>query len=281
MHTPVLLKDVIAGLKVQANGWYIDATVGEGGHLKEILRRGGRVLGIDWDENQVKNAKSRLRQRDFGGQVKVVQGNFADIREIAKSNDFFPVDGILLDLGLSYEQIEKSGKGFSYKRSNEKLDMRLSQDVKIKAVDLINKLNQKELYEIFAKNSEEVNSWAIAKAIVSARNLKRIIKVGDLIAAIKKAVPRASEQILARIFQALRMEVNSELKNLTKGLAGGLEILKEGGRLLVISFHSVEDRVVKRFIKENKQSFSLEELIKGKKALKYERSAKLRIIEKK
>lgn len=278
MHTSVLLKEVVDGLKVKDNGLYIDATVGEAGHLEEILKLGGKVLAIDWDKNQVESAKLKVKSYK---NAKLVVGNFANIGKIAKKNDFFPVDGILFDLGLSYEQIDKSGRGFSYKRLNEELDMRLNTNLKIKAIGLINSLNQKELYEIFAKNSEEINSWAIAKAIISARNIKRIASVEDLTAAIKAAVPGASEQVFARIFQALRIEVNSELKNLERGLRRGLEILKSGGRIIVISFHSVEDRIVKRFIKENKESFSFEQLIKGKKHLKHERSAKLRIVEKK
>lgn len=278
MHTPVLLKEAIQGLKVKDNGLYIDATVGEGGHLKEILKLGGKVLGIDWDESQVKSAKLKVKSY---GNVKLVVGNFADVKKIAQKYNFFPVDGILFDLGLSYEQIEKSGRGFSYKRLDEELDMRLSLNLKIKAADLVTSLSEKELYEVFAKNSEELNSWAIAKTIVSARNLKKIVSVSDLIKTIKVAVPRASDKVLARVFQALRVEVNNELKNLEKGLEEGLEILKRGGRLVVISFHSVEDRVAKRFIKKNKKSFLLEQLIKGKKGLRYERSAKLRIVEKK
>lgn len=275
MHTPVLLQEVIEGLQVKSGGLYIDATVGEGGHLKKILKKGGKVLGIDWDENQVKHLT--LNVQHFKN-TKIIYGNFADIARIAEENNFHPVDGIIFDLGLSMEQIENSGRGFSYKRLNEALDMRINNDLKVKASDLVNSLNQEELYEIFSKYSEEINSRSIAKGIVRARYLKKIATVNDLISIINNTTGKKDNKIKARIFQALRIAVNNELVNLKKGLSGALSILKKGGRIIVISFHSLEDRVVKRFIRENKLKQINKKVITGKEEFRFERSAKMRII---
>jgi len=274
MHTPVLLQEAVNGLKVKKNGLYIDATFGEGGHAREILKQGGKVLGIDLDINQIRNSIPIISGRN----LKLVQGNFANIEEIAKENDFFRVDGILFDLGLSMNQIDSSGKGFSYRRINEPLDMRIDPNLEETAEDLVNSYSEDQLYEIFAKFSEELNSRAIAGAIVFTRRIKKIRKVGDLLTVIKKTVKINEEQASKRIFQALRIKVNNELENLKQGLKGSLKILQQEGRIVVISFHSLEDRIVKNFIRDNQLDQINKKVIIGDQNISFERSAKLRII---
>ncbi len=274
MHTPVLLDETLEALRIERGRLYIDATVGEGGHFKKILEKGGRVLGIDWDEKQIENLDLRIKNEN----AVLVTGNFKNIEKIAEENGFYPVDGVLFDLGLSYGQIEKSGRGFSYKQTDDLLDMRLSLNIKTKASDLINSLSEEELYDVFAKNSEEINSRAISQTIVGARRVKKIVKVADLIKAIKKAIGRDEQKILARIFQALRIEVNKEFKNLKMGLKGSLKILRPGGKIVVISFHSLEGRIIKKFIQENRNLIMEDKLIKSKSNMGFERSAQLRVI---
>jgi len=269
-HTPVLLQQAIENLNIKKGGLYIDATFGEGGYSQEIIKRGGKVLAIEIDEDQIFNFQFSIFN------LRIVQGNFAEIEKIAKENNFFPVDGVVFDLGLSMRQIEESGRGFSYKCFAEPLDMRIDTNLTVKASDLINSLTENQLYEIFAKNSEELNSRAVAKNIVYARHLKPIKTVADLIFSIDKAIDKKDKRVYQRIFQALRIEVNQELDNLKRGLAGSLKILKKGGRLVVISFHSLEDRIVKNFVREKKLNFFQKKLIRGERS--FERSAKLRTI---
>ncbi|MBI2051289.1 16S rRNA (cytosine(1402)-N(4))-methyltransferase RsmH [Candidatus Roizmanbacteria bacterium] len=296
MHSPVLLQNAIEALEIKRNGLYIDATLGEGGHLDEMLKRKARVLAIDWDEEQIEREKGKRKREK---EVAFVVANFADIEKIAKEYGFFPADGVLFDLGLSYGQIEGSGRGFSYvlfdlglsygqiegsgrgfsyRRLEEPLDMRISTSLEKSAADLVNKLSQQDLYEIFTKNSEEVDSWAIAQGIVRARRIKPIKRVGDLVEVINAAAKRKSVGTHARIFQALRIAVNNEFENLKEGLAGAETILKIGGRLVVITFHSLEDRIVKRFMRR-KTLRDIGKKIRGGRA-PFERSAILRVAEK-
>ncbi|OGK10026.1 16S rRNA (cytosine(1402)-N(4))-methyltransferase [Candidatus Roizmanbacteria bacterium RIFCSPHIGHO2_01_FULL_35_10] len=210
--------------------------------------------------------------------IVLVQGNFKDIEKLAKENNFFPVDGILFDLGLSMYQLKKSGRGFSYKNLAEPLDMRISSAIESKASYLINNLEQNELYEIFARYGEEINSLAISKTVVRARSLKPIEKVGDLLQIIDEATGEKDNKTYARIFQALRISVNNELENLKKVLEGSLKILRKKGRLVVISFHSLEDRIVKQFINNNNLKQINKKLIKSTNRSNFERSAKMRVI---
>lgn len=276
MHTPVLLKEAVDGLNIRSGGKYIDATVGEGGHLFEIVKKGGRVLGIDLDKDQIQRLTLNVKRLT---NIKLVVGNFAEIEKIAKDNGFFPVDGVLFDLGLSMAQIRNSGRGLSYKNRQEPLDMRLSFENEITAADLVNSLSEDELYELFAKYSEELNSRSVAQAVAGAGRLKKIITVVDLIKVIDGVVKKDREKVYARIFQALRIEVNHEIENLKKGLQGALKILKKRGRISIISFHSVEDRVIKRFITENKLNQINKNVIKSSSGRNFERSAKLRVIQ--
>lgn len=273
MHTPVLLQQAIENLNIKKDGFYIDATLGEGGYSHAILEKGGKVLAIDLDKNQLTSS----RVNGLTG-LKLIEGNFADIEKIAKKNSFFPVDGIIFDLGLSMAQMTDSGRGFSYKKDNEPLDMRMSDRIKKKASDLVNSLKVEDLYQILAGNSEELKSREIALEIVRRRQIKKISTVSDLIHVIDRAAGEKNNRVYRRIFQALRIEVNDEFNNLKKGLVGAVSILKKDGRILVISFHSLEDRIVKNFVKNNQLNFLEKKPIVNKFGPSYERSAKLRII---
>lgn len=275
MHTPVLLKEVIQNLQVKPQGLYIDATYGEGGYTREILNQKGRVLALDWDPDQVQKAKSKIQNAE---NLIIIEGNFADIEEIANKNNFYPVDGIVFDLGLSLDQIKSSGKGLSYNKLDEELDMRLNIETEEKANDLINSLNSEALYEIFSRYSEEINSRPIADAIVLARKSRKINKVSDLIRIIDQVIGSSDRRVYARIFQALRIAVNSELENLKAGLKGAINILKPDGRIAIVSFHSIEDRIVKNYVRANHLKLFNKKVIKGDYRLKFERSAKLRVI---
>lgn len=261
MHTPVLLKEAVDALSVRRGGKYIDATYGEGGHSQEIARSGGAVLAIEWDDTKIKNSK-------------LVWGNFKDIEKIAKENKFAPVDGVLFDLGLSMEQLKDGGRGFSYKKNDEPLDMRINSNLKVKASDIVNSYKLEELYDTLTRNSEEVDSWAIAHAIVKTRRIKKIMTVGEIIDVLKKM--GKGESAFRRIFQALRIEVNDEFDNLKKGLKGAKSILNSKGRIVVISFHSLEDRIVKKFIKSENMKLITPAVVRSKSNLKFERSAILR-----
>lgn len=281
IHTPVLVDEVIKGLKVKKGGRYIDATFGEGGDTERIIQAGGRVLAIDWDKDQLAIVRKRF-QKIKG--LTIVEGNFIHLDQIGKRYGFVPVEGILFDLGLSLRQIKKSGRGFSYQRREEPLDMRISSRVKDKAEDLINSLSEKELYEILARYSEEVYSRSISRAIVRSRSLKKIRLVGDLIRVIDKGTKLKNSQlrkrVYQRVFQAFRIAVNKELVNLEKGLERSLKIVKKNGRIVVLSFHSLEDRVVKKFIGRHRQQLVeiTKKVMKKGEGEIFERSARLRVI---
>ncbi len=262
MHHPVLLQAVLDNLNVKPGGKYIDATLGEGGDTMAILEHGGNVLAIDMDENQIAKFKNK--------NAICVQDNFKDIEKIAKENDFYPVDGIVFDLGLSMRQLNESGRGFSFKKIHEPLDMRMNTDEEETAADLVNGLNKDGLYELFASYSEDLNSRIIAEKIVESRIRRRIKTVGDLIAVIDKAIGRKDQGTYRRIFQALRIAVNHELDNLRQGLSGALNLIGVEGRIVVVTFHSLEDRIVKKY--------GGGQLVKGDRNLQFERSAKLRVI---
>lgn len=263
MHTPVLLNEVIEGLRVVPKGLYVDGTYGEGGHAQAISAKGGKVLGIDLDEAQVTKSKQ--------GSIRVVQGNYAEISQIAKKEAFFPVDGVLLDFGLSMEQLSHSKRGFSYKHGEEPLDMRIDGvSADYSAADIVNRYSREELTDMFSRNAEQLGGNVLANAIKSGG---RVETVADLV----DRLGSESESTLKRVFQALRIEVNHEFENIKAGIEGAYEITKEGGRIVVISFHSVEDRIVKQWARAK----GLKEIKKQKGgAHAFERSAVLRIYQK-
>lgn len=251
-HTPVLLEEVLEGLGVKEGGMYIDATIGGGGHTVEILKFGGRVLGIDADIEAIKfsteNVKCQMTNVKWKEYCTIVQGNFRDIEQIAKANGFENVDGILFDLGVSSHQIDTPARGFSYRFSDAPLDMRLGDTINLTAAEIINTYSEEELYEIFARYGEEQLARPIAHAVVSTRHMKPMVITGHLVDVISHLV-RDKNHLCAtcsRVFQAIRIVVNDELTALKEGLEGAGGLLKPGGRLAVISFHSLEDRVVKQ-----------------------------------
>lgn len=270
MHTPVFKDEAVKALAVDKNKKYIDATFGEGGHSKEILKLGGKVLGIEWDEEKLKVKSEKFKVYK---NLKLVWGNFADIEKIAKEYDSVPVDGVLFDLGLSMEQLARSKRGFSFKNKDEPLDMRISNSLENTASDIINSSSPRQLYEIFASNSEEINSWAIAQAIFRARLVKKIELVGDLV-----EIVGPQESVLRRIFQALRIAVNNEFDNLKEGLNGALKILQKQGRIVIITFHSLEDRIVKKFVKGHQLRLLTKKPITKATKKTFEYSAKMRVI---
>ncbi len=245
-HIPVMVEEVMTFLRCEAGRTYVDATLGGGGHASEILKRStpdGVVIGIEWDEDALAEARNVLMP--FGDRVKIFRENFIHLPDFMRAES---VDGILLDLGLSSIQVEKEERGFSFKGEGP-LDMRMDQRVNQTAADLINRLSLEELEYILFHYGEE--SWAkkIAKAIVQGREREPIRTTQTLRKVVYRAIPRRfhSRRIdpATKTFQALRIRVNDELENLRKILETGWKILKKGGRMCIISFHSLEDRMVK------------------------------------
>lgn len=242
-HVPVLLREAVDMLQVKSGEKYIDATLGFGGHAKEILKRKGVLLGIDRDSENFDVLRADFAQFDSDS-WKIVQGNFADIENIAINESFSDVSGVLFDLGISSWQLNKSARGFGYRTSidnDEKLDMRMDQGQDITATYVVNKYSLEELYEVFSKYGELRDAKRIASLIMRVRPIST---VGELTSAISSI--DGSGNLLARMFQALRIEVNQELSAIRSGLDGARNVLNVRGRLLVISFHSLEDRLVKQ-----------------------------------
>jgi len=248
IHIPVLYQEALAGLQPRPGGRYIDCTVGGGGHARGILELSspdGQLLGIDIDPLAIEIAAERLR--DYTSRFTLVNANFANLMEIVERHDFHPVDGILFDLGVSSLQLEQGERGFSFQREGP-LDMRFDLEGEQTAADLVNCLPEEELAEILLRYGEERQARRIARAIVSHRPLTTTRELAEVV---RRAVPRRGKiHPATKTFQALRIAVNDELENLAKALPQAVEILAPGGRLVVISFHSLEDRIVKRFFRD-------------------------------
>jgi len=257
-----MVEEVLEGLQVAPGKRFIDATYGGGGHASEIVRRGGEVLGIDVDPDTGPHA---------------VHGNFRNIEEIAKKEGFSEVDGILFDLGVSSHQLDTGDRGFSYRFVDAPLDLRFNQNEGETAAELLKRVSEDELYEILATFGEEEHSRAIATAIVRARRVSPVRTTGDLLKIIGK-------KTASQVFQALRIVVNDELNALKEGLHGAKDLLKPNGRLAVISFHSLEDRIVKLYFKTDAwKLITKKPIVPGHEEIKVNkraRSAKLRIAEK-
>lgn len=253
-HKPVLLKETIDFLDVKPGEVYIDCTVGGGGHALQIIKKGGCVFGLDCDSEAVDFAKKYLQSVCPGTFFKIIYGNFANLENLIKKNKIANPAGILFDLGTSLHQLKTKGRGFSFLK-DEPLDMRMDNNLSVKAVDLINGLTQKELNELFSRLGEEKLSLAIANAVVCARRLRPIKTTGQLAkiclsAYRKKYKTRSKIHPATKVFQALRIAVNDELSNLKQALPQALKILKNKGRLVVISFHGLENKIVKDFFKQ-------------------------------
>lgn len=288
-HKSVLLKEAVDFLNVKKGERYIDATLGGGGHTREILRKGGVVLGIDQDPAALNFVKGSFEKEIEKGSLKIIHGNFSQLKEISVKEDFREIAGILLDLGTSNWQLEEQERGFSFSKEAP-LDMRMSPDLAVTAKDLVNALNEGELYELFTKYGEESFARPIARAIVTYRIKvsKQIETTRELSELIERVVGRREKiHPATRVFQALRIAVNDELNSLREVLPQAVSLLKNEGRLVVISFHSLEDRIVKEFFKEHEgkelKVLTKKPLVASEEEVKENpkaRSAKLRTAEK-
>ena len=281
-HTPVLQDTVIEALHIAKGKRYIDATGGEGGHTQAIVAAGGSVLVLDADPDQA----SKLVQTLSGLPVTVIHGNFRSIDMIAQQSGYTSVDGVLFDFGLSMMQLESSGRGFSYRKQEEPLDMRLDPKQEGTAASLIASKTEDELYDLLAKNAEEYYSQSIAHGIIRQEKNGGMQRVKDLILAIDSSIPETidmhtKEHIYARIFQALRIAVNDEYGAIREGVAGAVRILKPNARLVTITFHSGEDRLIKQMTKTMPLSIIPVEQKRAHERRSFERSARVRVYEKK
>jgi len=283
MHIPVLKKEVLEFLNPQPNENFIDCTINGGGHAVAILEKTspkGKILGIDRDEEQIKNLK--LKIKNWEKRIIPICGNFADLKKIAQEQKFDKVNGILFDLGMSSWHLEESGRGFTFLK-DEPLDMRYNsenQKSKIKnqnyitAERIVNEYPREEIERILREYGEERYSRKIAKTILENRPIKTTLEL-------VKIIKRARVYSFSRIFQALRIAVNQEFDSLEKGLKQAEEVLAPKGRLAVISFHSLEDRIVKNFFKNsNLKILTKKPIIPSKQEIKENlrsRSSKLRV----
>jgi 16S rRNA (cytosine1402-N4)-methyltransferase len=293
-HTSVLLQETISALNIKNEEKYIDATLGGGGHSGEIVKHGGLVLGIDADWEAIKfveeNSKSEIRN----SKLTIVKGNFRDIDKIAEEKGFENSAGIIFDLGVSSNQIDNSERGFSYLKSGP-LDMRMDQELGVKAADLVNALGRRELYDLFRTLGDEHHAHDISERIIARRKLELFETTDDLVTVLAESYGFSNISDFARatsgkkVFQALRIAVNDELGSLRQALPKALKLLKRQGRLVVISFHSLEDGIVKKEFRrfENEEQgvvITKSPIEAGKVEVlnnSRSKSAKLRIFEKK
>ncbi len=252
-HIPVLQKEVIQYLAPEPNENFIDGTIGEGGHTLALLEKNGpkgKVLGIDADPEIIKNTKYYIQNTPYKKRIILVCDNFVNLREITKKEGFHSVSGILFDLGMSSWHLETSNRGFSFLR-NEPLDMRYNPQNPLTAEKILNFWSETEIEKILKEFGEERFAQIIAKGIVKERRINPIKTTSYLVKIIEKVIPNRYKHqrihFATRTFQALRIAVNDELNNLEKALPQAMEILNRNGRLVVISFHSLEDRIVKNF----------------------------------
>lgn len=248
-HTPVMVPEILKFLNVSSGGRYIDCTLGEGGHTKTILEAshpGGEVLGIDADHEAIEVSKSRLES--YGERFIYSNNNFKDLKKVAMKSNFIPCHGILFDLGVSSLQLDKESRGFSFRRKAP-LDMRFSINQTLTAKDVVNTFSESEIADILFQFGEERRSRKIAKLIVQNRPIKNADELSDLI---KKNLRQTNYKInpSTKTFQALRIYINEELNALSRALDQALEIVGVGGRIAIISYHSLEDRIVKNFFKK-------------------------------
>lgn len=253
-HVSVLLNEAVDGLKIKENGIYVDGTLGGGGHSSEIVKHiaGGRLIGIDQDTDAIKAASKRLEE--YKDRFTAVHSNFYNVRVVLDDLGIDKADGFLLDLGVSSYQLDEAERGFSY-MNDAPLDMRMNRDNEYSAWDVVNKKSEKELNDIIFNFGEEKWARRIAQFIVSEREIKPIDTTFELVEVIKKAVPKGARRDgphpAKRTFQAIRIEVNSELSILDKTVDDMVASLNTGGRLCIITFHSLEDRIIKNAMKRH------------------------------
>ena len=248
-HTPVMVPEIMNALDVQPGGRYIDGTLGEGGHSKSILTAaepGGQVLGLDADAEAISVATERLAE--FGDSFLALNVNFRDVRATALRYEFVPVHGVLFDLGVSSLQLDRESPGFSFRRSDP-LDMRFSFDQKITASDIVNGYAESELADLIFHLGEDRAARRIAREIVRNRPINTSLELAEVV---EKANPRRGRKThpATQTFQAIRIAVNDELSALESALEQAVSLLGQGGRMAVISYHSLEDRIVKNFIRK-------------------------------
>lgn len=254
-HKSVLLKETVDGLHIKPDGIYVDGTLGGGGHSYEVCTRlgeKGSIIGIDQDEAAIEAAGVRLK--DFGGRVTIVRSNYCDMKSQLHELGVDKVDGIMLDLGVSSYQLDTAERGFSY-REDAPLDMRMDRRQKMTARDIVNDYSEMEICRVIQDYGEDKFAKNIARHIVKERGRKSIETTGELTEIIRHAIPmkyqKKSGHPAKRTFQAIRIELNRELEVLRDSLDDMIEILNPGGRLCIITFHSLEDRIVKQAFKKN------------------------------
>ena len=285
-HNPVMINEVIEFLNPQKGKVYIDATLGDGGYTKAILEKNPEIEVIAIEQNSESLERAKVNLKDFQDKIIFVHDNFKNIKDVANGLGYLEISGVVYDLGLASWQIEKSNIGITFSK-NEPLDMRLDDSKKnlTTASEILNKFSAKKIADILYKYGDVRKSWAVARRIEISRTRQPIIYTNDLIEILGTKNPK----ILAPVFQALRIYVNQELENLTKSLDGAMELVEDGGKIIVVSFHSGEDRIVKNIFRErkgNKKDIkiltkkpvlpSFEEIALNSRA----RSAKLRALEK-
>lgn len=280
MHVPVLLNETMDLLVTNPAGIYIDGTLGRGGHATEILKRlspEGRLIGLDRDAEAIEETKAILKP--FGDRANRIHGNFADMKKLCGQIGVTEVDGVLLDLGVSSPQLDVAERGFSFAKDGP-LDMRMDRTQGRSAADLVNEDDEETLANLIFRLGEERDSRRIARAIVLARQQGRIERTLELAEIVERAKGgrRGPIHPATQTFQALRMAVNAELESLDAGLEAGLSMLREGGRIAVITFHSLEDRPVKEFFKRH--TVKRESLQQGGEKLVYDEPA-VRLLTKK
>ena len=255
VHKSVLLKETIDGLKIKPDGIYVDGTLGGGGHASEVARRlsdKGSIIGIDQDAAAIEAAGIRLK--DFGEKVTIVRSNYCDMKSQLGKLGIDKVDGIVLDLGVSSYQLDTAERGFSY-REDAPLDMRMDTRQKMTARDIVNDYEERELYRVIRDYGEDKFAKNIAKHIVAARQKAPIETTGQLTEIIRASIPmkfqKKSGHPAKRTFQAIRIELNQELEVLKNSLDAMIDLLNPGGRLCIITFHSLEDRIVKSAFRKN------------------------------
>ncbi|HUW45306.1 MAG TPA: 16S rRNA (cytosine(1402)-N(4))-methyltransferase RsmH [Dehalococcoidia bacterium] len=248
VHVPALLDEVIAGLQAQRGGYFVDCTVGLGGHAAAILKKispSGRLLGIDTDPEAIKVSQDKLS--DYGEAVTLVNDDFVNLEAICRRYHFHPVDGILFDLGVSSLQLDTAERGFSF-QLDAPLDMRFNPGQGLTASDIVNSFSEQELAKLIERYGEERHSRRIARYIVQNRPIATTVELAHLVEQASGG-KRAKIHPATRTFMALRIAVNSELQNLELALKQTIDLLRPGGRLTVISYHSLEDRIVKQFMR--------------------------------
>jgi 16S rRNA (cytosine1402-N4)-methyltransferase len=289
IHQPVLIREVLELLVTRPDGLYIDATTGAAGHATAVLEKltpEGRLLGLDWDPEMLKIAEARLAA--FKGRFKLVVANFKELDKVLAREGVSEIHGALFDLGISSYHYDKLARGFSFMR-DEKLDMRLNPENTLTAATIVNEWPVEQITYLLKEYGEERQAYKIAKAIVARREKGKITTTAELREAIERAIPRAGKTHQAtQTFMALRIAVNRELENLTHGIESAAARMVKGGRLAVITFHSLEDRIVKSLfaslvqaggwvsVTKSPVAPGLEEVTRNPRA----RSAKLRVVEK-